>query len=161
MCQIIWTYFYIYVAVLATYLHAYMNNQYMILVPNLPHRMSLKKHELKLANICFVNKVFKVYHYIIYMCTIIKILPHKFTFIINKFDLNETRTSVICLRLGDGGLGWWRLDSEANILAAGDVDPTLWTYSCSIVVILLGEGCVSKNPCFRIDGSPLRSPSLR
>lgn len=80
---------------------------------------------------------------------------YKFIFIINKFDLNEIRIFVICLWLGDGGLGWWRLDLEVNIFVVGDVDLILWIYLCFIVVIFFGEGCVFKNLCFCIDGSLL------
>lgn len=76
----------------------------MILIPNPLSLMLLKKHELKLANL-LCKQILKSFPlYITY--TVIEIyISHKLTLIlINELDLNETHTSVICLRLGDGGL---------------------------------------------------------
>lgn len=76
----------------------------MILIPNPLSLMLLKKHELKLANLLCKQILKSLPLYITY--TVIEIyLSHKLTLIlINELDLNETHTSVICLRLGDGGL---------------------------------------------------------
>lgn len=66
--------------------------------------MLLKKHELKLANLLCKQILKSLPLYITY--TVIEIyISHKLTLIlINELDLNETHTSVICLRFGDGGL---------------------------------------------------------
>lgn len=76
----------------------------MILIPNPLSLMLLKKHELKLANLLCEQILKSLPLYITY--TVIEIyISHKLTLIlINELDLNETHTSVICLRLGDGGL---------------------------------------------------------
>lgn len=76
----------------------------MILIPNPLSLMLLKKHELKLANLLCKQILKSLPLYITY--TVIEIyISHKLTSIlINELDLNETHTSVICLRLGDGGL---------------------------------------------------------
>lgn len=76
----------------------------MILIPNPLSLMLLKKHELKLANLLCKQILKCLPLYITY--TVIEIyISHKLTLIlINELDLNETHTSVICLRLGDGGL---------------------------------------------------------
>lgn len=76
----------------------------MILIPNPLSLMFLKKHELKLANLLCKQILKSLPLYITY--TVIEIyISHKLTLIlINELDLNETHTSVICLRLGDGGL---------------------------------------------------------
>lgn len=76
----------------------------MILIPNPLSLMLLKKHELKLANLLRKQILKSLPFYITY--TVIEIyISHKLTLIlINELDLNETHTSVICLRLGDGGL---------------------------------------------------------
>lgn len=76
----------------------------MILIPNPLSLMLLKKHELKLANLLCKQILKSLPLYITY--TVIEIyISHKLTLIlINELDLNETHTSVICLRLGDGGL---------------------------------------------------------
>lgn len=76
----------------------------MILIPNPLSLMFLKKHELKLANLLCKQILKSLPLYITYTVTEIYI-SHKLTLIlINELDLNETHTSVICLRLGDGGL---------------------------------------------------------
>lgn len=76
----------------------------MILIPNPLSLILLKKHELKLANLLCKQILKSLPLYITY--TVIEIyISHKLTLIlINELDLNETNTSVICLRLGDGGL---------------------------------------------------------
>lgn len=76
----------------------------MILIPNPLSLILLKKHELKLANLLCKQILKSLPLYITY--TVIEIyISHKLTLIlINELDLNETHTSVICLRLGDGGL---------------------------------------------------------